>query len=75
MSPTKRAISEDRAAFIARSHACPQCLEYSFKRITVKPAPASHKKDLNVLWIVQRICGVCGLDQEMGIAADGEMVY
>jgi hypothetical protein len=28
-----------------------------------------------VQWVVQRVCGVCGLDQEMGIAADGEIVY
>jgi hypothetical protein len=75
MSPARRAITEDRAAFIARSHACPDCLEYSFKKIIVKSAPASHRKDLKVQWVVQRVCGVCGLDQEMGIAADGEIVY
>lgn len=75
MSPTRRAISKDRAAFIARSHACTQCLEYSFKKITVKAAPASHKKSLSVAWVVDRVCGICGLDQEMGIAADGDIVY
>ncbi len=75
MSPAKRAISKDRAAFVARSHACPQCLEYSFKKIVVRLAPASHRKDLNVQWVVQRVCGVCGLDQEMGLASDGEVVY
>lgn len=76
MSPArKRIVTEDRAALIARSHACSNCLEYSFKKIAVKSAPAPHRRDLQIQWVVQRVCGICGLDQEMGIAADGDIVY
>jgi hypothetical protein len=76
MSPLRRrTVTEDRAALIARSHACTNCLEYSFKKISVKAAPARHRRDLQVQWLVQRVCGVCGLEQEMGIAADGDVVY
>jgi hypothetical protein len=70
-----RPISQDRAVRIARAHACTNCLEYSFKKLTVNPAPASHKAELRTLWIVARTCGVCGLEQELGIDRTGEIVY
>ncbi|MGQ0647389.1 MAG: hypothetical protein ACT4P7_07435 [Gemmatimonadaceae bacterium] len=73
--PIARSISEERAAKIARSHACSHCLEYSFKKITVRKPPASHQKELKTSWLVTRVCGVCGLEQEMGIDAKGEIVY
>jgi hypothetical protein len=68
-------ISRDRAERIARAHACTNCLEYSFKKLTVAPAPASHKADLHTLWVATRTCGVCGLEQEIGIDRSGEIVY
>jgi hypothetical protein len=40
---------------IARSHPCPQCREYSFKRLSVEPAPDSHKAELKTLWVVRRL--------------------
>ena len=73
--PTARGISQDRAARIARSHACTHCLEYSFKKVSVHRAPPSHKKELKTAWIAVRVCGVCGLEQEMGIDDKGEIVY
>jgi len=73
--PASRGITQERAAKVARSHACTHCLEYSFKKITVKRAPASHHPDLKTLWIAVRTCGVCGLEQEMGIDAGGDVVY
>lgn len=74
MAP-ERSISEERAGRVARSHACSHCLEYSFKKVSVKRAPPSHRKDLKTAWIVTRTCGVCGLQQELGIDAEGEIVY
>ncbi|MBK8247235.1 MAG: hypothetical protein IPK85_07570 [Gemmatimonadetes bacterium] len=70
-----KAISQDRAGKVARGHACAHCLEYSFKKVSVKRAPTTHKKDLKTHWIVTRVCGVCGLDQELGIDSEGEIVY
>jgi len=68
-------ISRERAERIARSHACEHCQEYSYKRVTVKPASASHRKTFKEVWHVVAICGVCGLEQELGIAEDGEIIY
>lgn len=70
-----RPITQERAARISRGHACSQCLEYSFKKVTIRRAPASHKRDLKTYWVVTRVCGVCGLDQELGLDAEGEIVY
>ena len=68
-------ISRERAVVIARSHACELCKEYSFKRLVVKPASEAHRQALKAEWHVQRICGVCGLEQEMGLDADGDIVF
>jgi hypothetical protein len=70
-----RRISLTRAERIARSHACDHCREYSFKRLVVKPSPEVLRKEFKEIWHVERTCGVCGLEQEMGISADGEIVY
>jgi len=71
----RRPITRERAEFIARAQACTHCQEYNYKKIWVKPAPESHQKELNALWIVRRICGVCGLDTEMGLDEDGDVVF
>jgi hypothetical protein len=68
-------ISKERAERIARSHACEHCLEYSFKKLVVKPASASQREELHTLWLVQRVCGVCGLEQEIGLDDEGDIVY
>ena len=68
-------ISRARAEVIARAHACTHCQEYTFKKISVKPAPESMLKELQAVWVVRRICGVCGLETEMGLDDDGDIVF
>jgi transcription elongation factor Elf1 len=70
-----RAITRERAERIARAHACPHCLEYSWKKVVVKPASASHRKELLEVWHAVKVCGVCGLGQELGIDAEGDIIY
>lgn len=68
-------ISLERAERIARGHACDHCGEYSFKQIKVKPASESARKALGEVWHVTKTCGVCGMYQEVGIDAEGDIVY
>ena len=68
-------ISLARAERIARSHPCENCGEYSFKKLKVKPAAESHRKALGEVWHVTKICGVCGMHHEVGIDAEGDIVY
>lgn len=67
-------IDQARAERIARSHPCDRCLEYSFKKFVVKPVGANHS-ELGAQWIVTRTCGVCGLDQELALDGDGDILY
>ncbi len=69
------AISLERAERIARSHACEGCREYSYRRISVKPSTESLREALGVEWSALLKCGVCGLEQELGIDGAGEVVY
>ena len=68
-------INKARAERIARAHACTRCEEYSYKKLVVKEASARHAKELNVAWKADLVCGVCGLQQELGIDPEGEVVY
>jgi transcription elongation factor Elf1 len=68
-------ISRQRAERIARGHACVKCKEYSYKKLTVKPASAEHRAELNEAWHVVAVCGICGLHQEMGIDEEGDVLY
>ena len=68
-------ITRERAERIARAHACVRCREYSYKKLVVKPAPDSHRDELGVVWHAMLVCGVCGTPQELGIDADGDIVY
>ena len=68
-------ITRERAERIARAHVCRQCNEYSFQKLTTKPAPESLVKELGVAWVVVRICGVCGYQGEVGIQDDGDIVF
>ena len=70
-----KVITRERAERIARAHACEHCQEYSFKKLVVKPSTAAHKAEFNEIWHALKICGVCGLQQEMGIDAEGDVVY
>ena len=69
------AITRERAERIARSHACENCGEYSYKRLVVKPASEAHRKQFNEAWHVVKVCGVCDMHQEMGIDDDGDIAY
>jgi transcription elongation factor Elf1 len=68
-------ITKERAERIAKAHACENCGEYSYKKMKVRPARADERKDLSVAWIATKVCGVCGMEHEMGIDAEGEVVY
>ena len=68
-------ITKARAERIARAHACQRCEEYTYKKLVVREAPATHRKELGVVWNAMLVCGVCGLNQELGIDGEGEIVY
>ena len=68
-------ITLERAERIARAHACENCGEYSFKKLTVKPASAALREELGAAWIATKICGVCGAHQELGIDEEGDVVF
>ena len=68
-------IDQTRAERIGRSHPCARCLEYSFKKLVVRPAAPSHQSEFGAVWIVIRACGVCGLEGELALDAEGDIVY
>lgn len=68
-------ITRERAERIARAHACENCGEYSYKKLVVKPASKEQREGVDVAWIATKTCGVCGMIHEMGIDAEGEIVY
>jgi transcription elongation factor Elf1 len=68
-------ITRERAERIARGHACENCGEYSYKKLTVKPPSEAHRLEFGEAWHVVKVCGVCGLQQEMGIDDEGEIAY
>lgn len=68
-------INRERAERIARSHACENCGEYNYKSLAVHAASAAHRDALNEAWHAVKVCGVCGMQQEMGIDAKGAIVY
>ena len=72
MSP---AITRERAERIAKAHACGGCGEYSYKRLSVKAASAALRDELGEEWHAVLWCGVCGLQTELGIDAEGDVVY
>ena len=68
-------ITRERAEKIARAHACESCGEYSYKKLTVKAATKANRSELNEAWVARKTCGVCGLQAEMGIDEEGEIVW
>lgn len=68
-------ITQARAERIARAHRCPGCGEYSYKRVKVKPSSAAMREEFAEVWHAALECGVCGAHVEMGIDADGDVVY
>lgn len=70
-----RKISRERAERIAKAHACTHCQEYTYRKLTVKPAPKSIREELGAEWLAVKVCGVCGRQGEIGIQADGDIVF
>ena len=68
-------ITQERAERIARAHDCENCGEYSYKKLKVRPAGPGQPHDVPAAWIATKICGVCGMEQELGIDEEGEIVY
>ena len=68
-------ITQERAERIAKAHACENCGEYSYKKLKVRPAGPEQPSDLPAAWIATKTCGVCGMELEMGIDQEGEIVY
>lgn len=68
-------ITRERAERIAKAHPCDGCGEYSYKKVSVKPATRAQREELKVAWQATKICGVCGAQQELGIDDEGDIVY
>lgn len=68
-------ITRERAERIARAHACERCGEYTYKKLTVKAASPAIHDELHAVWIATKTCGVCGLQQDVGIDEDGDVVF
>ena len=68
-------ITLERAERIAKAHACSNCGEYSYKRVTVKPAAERLQESLGIAWSAFKTCGVCNAEHELGIDDEGEIVY
>ena len=68
-------ITRERAEQIAKAHACERCGEYTYKRVTVKPASKDRQEALGIAWLAEKICGVCDAHLELGIDAEGTIVY
>ena len=69
------AITQERAERIAKAHACEHCGEYSFRKLRVIPAPSRLRDEMGVVWHVRKTCGVCGMEQELGLDEEGEIVF
>jgi hypothetical protein len=68
-------ISRERAERIAKAQACGRCGEYSYKRVSVKPAPQRLQESLGIMWSAEKVCGVCDAQIEMGISDEGDVIY
>jgi hypothetical protein len=68
-------LTKEKAEKIAKAHACSRCKEYSYRRLTVKPAAKAITEELGAVWVATKTCGVCDYKEEIGIAEDGDIVY
>lgn len=68
-------ITKERAERIAKAHACENCGEYNYKRVSVKPASKGQQEDLGIAWAAEKTCGVCSAHHEVGISDEGDIVY
>lgn len=68
-------ITRERAERIAKAHACEKCGEYSYKRVSVKPANKRLQESLGIAWSAVKVCGVCDAHHEMGIDKEGTVIF
>lgn len=68
-------ITRERAERIAKSHACENCGEYSYKKLVVKPALEEQRMAMGEVWHVVKVCGVCDMEHEMGLDVEGDILY
>ena len=68
-------ITQERAERIAKAHACENCGEYSYKKMSVRASSKIQRESLKIAWVATKVCGVCGAEHEMGIDAEGDVVY
>ena len=68
-------IPQERAERIARAHACTLCLEYTYRKLNVRPSAPALREEFGEEWHATLVCGVCGLHQELGIDGDGDVIY
>jgi hypothetical protein len=68
-------IPQERAERIARAHACAHCLEYTWRKVSVRAAAPALQEEFGEVWHAVMLCGVCGSAQELGIDGEGEVVY
>lgn len=68
-------ITRERAERIAKAHACENCGEYSYKRVSVKPATKRLQESLGIVWSAEKTCGVCNAHHEMGINPEGDIIF
>ncbi len=68
-------LSKERAERIARAHACLGCREYTWRKISVREAAPALREEFGEVWHATLVCGVCEMQQELGIDDDGDIVY
>ena len=68
-------IPKERAERVAKAHACERCGEYSYKRVKVKAATRQQEEEQGIAWMAEKVCGVCDAHLELGIDAEGDIVY
>jgi len=68
-------VTKERAERIAKAHACENCGEYSYKKVSVRAATRSEQQEVGIAWLAQKVCGVCNAHHEMGLNEEGDIVY
>lgn len=72
---SSRVIDEERAERIARAHGCVRCGERNYKRVKVVPVSGGAPGEFEAAWRALLRCGVCGVESEVGLDAEGDVLY
>lgn len=68
-------ISKAMAERVARAHGCVRCGEYSYKKVKIVEATPEAVAQFREAWHVLLRCGVCGVESELGLDDEGEVLY